>query len=85
MTAKNSLSRPEKIDILKRLVRKFSSSRLSRQEMINVLKRLVTKLSTSRLSKPEVIDILKRIVKKYSPTGHVTASQALDDESQKLP
>jgi len=41
MMKKYSLSKPQKIDILKRLIKKYSTSGLSKQETICLLKRFV--------------------------------------------
>ena len=41
MIKKTGLSRQEKIDVLKRLIKKFSSSSLSKQETVYLLKRLM--------------------------------------------
>ena len=82
MKTRTNLSRLEKLDILRRLITKFSTSQLSRSEKLDALRRLITKLSTSKLSKPEVMDILKRIIKKYSTNGPVETSKNLGDESR---
>jgi len=82
MKTRTNLSRLEKLDILRRLITKFSTTKFSRSEKLDVLKRLITKLSTSKLSKPEVMDILKRIIKKYSTDDPVKASKNLSGESK---
>ncbi len=41
MIKKTGLSRQEKIGVLKRLIKKFSSSSLSKQETVYLLKRLM--------------------------------------------
>jgi hypothetical protein len=62
MTEKDGFSKPEKVDILKRVIKKYYTSSLSREEKKDILKRLVRKYSASRLSKQETIRLLKQLM-----------------------
>ena len=53
-----------KLEIIRRLFRKFSTSNFSEEEQLDVLKRIMTKLSTSMLSPAEIKDAIIRLTSK---------------------
>jgi hypothetical protein len=54
--------RLSKMEIVRRLFRKYSTSNISKEEKLDVFRRIVTKLSTTILSPTEIKEALIRLI-----------------------
>ena len=60
--------RLSKLEIVRRLFRKYSTSTFSREEKLSAIGRIMTRLSTSILSPREIKNALGRVITKIKKT-----------------